>query len=142
MLHQVHIKGTSLGKPISSNDTESKTSREIPESRMVEPKIADIVIKHLNKSKWTTQSKLRMGEPNSTEEVKGGKNKNYKMGKPSSSEEAKSGETTKRSLGKPSSHKEKNILDDTNTLNKTNILECQLGTGKPNSTEQVKGREK
>ena len=47
---------------------------------MGEPKIAEI-IKYVNKSKWTTQSKLRAVRPNSTEQVKGEKNTNYKMGK-------------------------------------------------------------
>ena len=81
-VQQVHIKGTYSGKPISSNDSEPKTSRAISESRMGEPKIADLVIKHLYRSKWTTQSKLRKDQPKSTEEVEVEKNTKYTMGKP------------------------------------------------------------
>ena len=78
MVQQVPTKGTYLGKPISSNDTETKTSRSISESRMGEPKMSDI-IEHLNESKWVTQSKLRKGQSNSTEEVEVGKNKKYNI---------------------------------------------------------------
>ena len=116
---------------------------------MGEPKKADI-IEHLNRSKRTTQSKLRKGQPNSTEEVEVGKNTKYKIqntkykigkpgvivleegklrkAQPNSSEEVKGGEKTKRSSDQPNSHKGKNILDD------------QLITGKPNSTRNMTGK--
>ena len=45
---------------------------------MGEPKMSDI-IEHLNESKWVTQSKLRKGQSNSTEEVEVGKNKKYNI---------------------------------------------------------------
>ena len=84
MVQQVQVKGTCSGKHISSNDTEpgSKISRARSKSRMVEPKISDIVIEHLNKITWTTPSKLSMGEPNSTKAVQVGRYTNYRMGEP------------------------------------------------------------
>ena len=149
VIQQVQVKGTYSGKPISSNDTEpgSKISRARSESRMGEPKISEIIIEHLNKTSWTTPSKLSMGEPNSTKEVQVGRYTNYRMGepdvyvleeadrrtgKPSSYENKKSEETTKRSSGEPSSRKEKNSFGD------------QLITGKPFLTEknQEKRKEK